>query len=531
MAVLSTLSIVHSAQASTFVDRDTAPELAAQIAHSPSSVTSATFVSVPTSGEPNGVSNAYGTMVEPRDGAEMAILSNGDARAPSDIGYPGGHVSNDLTGGSTRGAHDVTILRLGIAVPAGANCLTIDFDFFTMDFAFSGVNEESSYDSFLAELDPSAAWSIAGAATTAPDNFVVDSGGNPVSKASAGGTPGGPRFGYNGMEVGANAVGTGYDTLLAGGAHGGALSWATALTPVSPGAHTLDLSIFDRVDGIYDSAAVLDNLRYIRRTAGNCPRGIGVGVDVDAPEVTLDAPANGSSTTQTAPALTGSRGMAAEDSETVHVKLYAGGAATGAPIQTLTAASVGDGWQATPSPLAPGTYTAQAEQLDSQENVGTSAAHTFTVLGPPGGPSGGPAKKVGATNGDDVLNGTPGPDLLCGLLGNDTINGLGANDRLFGDACGGKAGAKDGKDRLNGGAGRDLLSGGGGNDVLNGGRGNDTLAGGKGRNRYSGGSGNDVVRAANGVKDRVNCGAGKKDRATADRKDRLRGCERVRRRR
>ncbi len=86
--MLFTLTIVHSAQASTFVNRGTAPELAAQIAHNPGSVTSATFVSVPTSGGPNGVSNAYGTVVVPRDGTEMAILSNGDARAPSDPGYP-----------------------------------------------------------------------------------------------------------------------------------------------------------------------------------------------------------------------------------------------------------------------------------------------------------------------------------------------------------------------------------------------------------------------------------------------------------
>ncbi len=284
-------------------------------------------------------------------------------------------MNNDLTGGETRGANDVTILRLGIAVPAGANCLTIDFDFFTMDFAFNQMSEASFYDSFLAELDPGAAWSISGTTTTAPDNFAVDSMGSPVSKASAGGTPGGPRFGYNGNQVGANAVGTGYDVAPAAGSPtGGALDWATALTPVSPGAHTLDLSIFDRTDAIYDSAAVLDNLRYIRRTAGNCPRGIGVGVDVDAPEATLDTPADGSSTTQTAPTLSGSRGMAAEDSETVHVKLYAGGTRQRCPGPIPDRHAVGDGWQATPVAARAGDLHAQAEQLDAQGNVGGAPA-------------------------------------------------------------------------------------------------------------------------------------------------------------
>ena len=72
----------------------------------------------------------------------------------------------------------------------------------------------------------------------------------------------------------------------------------------------------------------LDNLRYIRRTAGNCRAASGSGWTWTlrrsprrAGQRQLDH--------QTAPALTGSRGMAAEDSETVHVKLYAGGAATG----------------------------------------------------------------------------------------------------------------------------------------------------------------------------------------------------------
>ena len=41
-----------------------------------------------------------------------------------------------------------------------------------------------------------------------------------------------------------NALGTGYL---------GALGFATAQTPVSPGSHTLDLSILDRGDGDYDS--------------------------------------------------------------------------------------------------------------------------------------------------------------------------------------------------------------------------------------------------------------------------------------
>lgn len=55
------------------------------------------------------------------------------------------------------------------------------------------------------------------------------------------------------------------------------------------------------------------------------------------------------------------------------------------------------------------------------------------------------------------------------------------------------------------------------------------LIGGTGKNRCSAGAGRDVVSARNGTRETVNCGPGR-DTATVDRKDRPRGCERVRRR-
>ena len=55
-------------------------------------------------------------------------------------------------------------------------------------------------------------------------------------------------------------------------------------------------------------------------------------------------------------------------------------------------------------------------------------------------------------------------------------------------------------------------------------------AGGAGRNRYTSSAGNDKVSAVNGKRDRVDCGAGRRDSARVDRRDRVKGCERVRRR-
>lgn len=166
------------------------------------------------------------------------------------------------------------------------------------------------------------------------------------------------------------------------------------------------------------------------------------------------------------------------------------------------------------------------------------------------------------TTGDDLLDGTPLGDSLFGLPGNDGLNGRRGDDCLFGgigsdrlagaegddrllgddskkgvggdDALSGSDGddllsGGSGADRLSGGSGADRLSGDDGSDRLKGGRGNDRLVAGRGRNRLVGGPGNDYLNGENGRTDRLNCGGGR-DSARADRSDRVRGCERVRRR-
>lgn len=190
---------------------------------------------------------------------------------------------------------------------------------------------------------------------------------------------------------------------------------------------------------------------------------------------------------------------------------------------------------------------------DSTDQCPTVAAGTLT---------GCPVPPPGATNGDDTLNGDAAANVICGLLGNDTIHGLGGNDTLFGDACNDKtkvsaaavgadgndrlfgddgndtlygAGGKDelkggrGKDKLFGGDGNDSLDGGPGKDSLDGGRGNDKLTGGSDANTIKGGAGNDSIKARNGKRDKIDCGAGKKDVAVVDKRDKVKGCERVKR--
>jgi Ca2+-binding RTX toxin-like protein len=89
--------------------------------------------------------------------------------------------------------------------------------------------------------------------------------------------------------------------------------------------------------------------------------------------------------------------------------------------------------------------------------------------------------------------------------------------------------ATDGNDRLYGSGGNDRSRGGRGKDRLDGGKGDDRLSGGRGRTAYLAGAGSDTVSARNGKKETVDSGKGRKDRATVDRADVTRGCEKVQR--
>jgi large repetitive protein len=103
-------------------------------------------------------------------------------------------------------------------------------------------------------------------------------------------------------------------------------------------------------------------------------------VDADAPNVTLTSPASGSATSATAETVAGALGTASGDKQEATVKLYAGSGPGGAVVQSRTVAGSGGSWSASFEGLAPGAYTAQAEQRDEVENVGLSESVTFTVV-------------------------------------------------------------------------------------------------------------------------------------------------------
>ena len=103
-------------------------------------------------------------------------------------------------------------------------------------------------------------------------------------------------------------------------------------------------------------------------------------VDTTAPVLTLAAPLDATRTNDTTPTYSGVAGNLAGDSASVTVNIYSGSVVAGSPVQTRAATRSGGTWTIAGSPaLGAGTYTAQATQVDTAGNTGTSAPHTFVV--------------------------------------------------------------------------------------------------------------------------------------------------------
>jgi hypothetical protein len=117
--------------------------------------------------------------------------------------------------------------------------------------------------------------------------------------------------------------------------------------------------------------------------------------DTTPPTVTLTSPTAGALLGRTHAALAGIGGKAAGDNSTVTIKIYAGAAATGSPVQTLSTSLAASGkYSITADPLPQGVYTAQTSQSDTSNNTGTSSAVTFTLYD----------TIAGDANGDGTVN-------------------------------------------------------------------------------------------------------------------------------
>jgi Ca2+-binding RTX toxin-like protein len=383
--------------------------------------------------------------------------NDSDSTGVDNGGGGGGHGDSVL---------DLITLRIDLSVPETANCFSMDFRFLSDEFPeFVGA---SVNDAFVAELDASTFSIDAAQDVVAPNNFAFDEDDNVISVNTAG-------------FAAENSAGTTYD---------GATGFLQASTPITPGAHSIYLSIFDQGDSIYDSAVFVDRLILRALPEGECVPG---AVEDSPPDTIIDSPPHGT-TADTTPTFDF---HSTEDPATFECSIDTGTPSFG-PCS-------GPGASHTPaSPLADGTYTFRVRATDETGNTDPSPAEeTFTVgSAPPPVICPGAEQTYIGTKGKDEITGTALNDLIIGLAGHDLLDGAAGNDCVKGNA---------GEDTVRGGGGDDFVRGGDGADIHQGGNGNDKLN-----------------SAKDGVRDVVNCGPGDDDRAWVDELDHVKeGCEKV----
>lgn len=185
----------------------------------------------------------------PVAGRDYAILSSGNAffaDHPNTSGSTSA-INNPLLA-ITHGAtdFDTVALQLDLKVLELGNCLSFEFRLLSEEYPEWVATQYN--DGFVAELNGDT-WFTLASVIYATNNFATPVPGQAVS--------------INTMPMTAGAAaGTTYD---------GATARYVATTPITPGLHTLILTVFDQSDPVYDTSIFLDDLRVY---AGECVAGV-----------------------------------------------------------------------------------------------------------------------------------------------------------------------------------------------------------------------------------------------------------------
>jgi len=233
----------QSAQARVNSTRS-ASSVAKAIVKTPGQYVRAEWVRLPPRGRPAAVASTP-LLGFPRAGKTYGLLSTGRASAITLPNFTNS-LSNNNGGSKFRGTRDTVILRIDIDAPQTARCLSLGFRFLSEEypeFVKSDFN-----DAFIAELDRSNWTALTGGPRIrAPRNFAKVKFNRNVS--------------VNGAGVFAVTPSRAFRTTYDAGTRR-----LRASTPITPGRHSVFLSIFDQGDFQYDSTVMLDRLVASGRT-------------------------------------------------------------------------------------------------------------------------------------------------------------------------------------------------------------------------------------------------------------------------
>lgn len=214
------------------------------------------------------VTSLFGTVVAPRFGSTLAVLSTGAARDESDAGFavpePGTSLGTSVTPTlllgapgcpNTGSAFDSIVVELDVRVPTNAGGIAIDERFYSSEFPDRCAVSNDQAQIVITSLAPG---------IPADGNIAFDQSGNALTAQQATW----PWCVATAQEPCASGTGelagTGYELVSNGTTIGAATSWATARAPVVPGETiTLRFTVFEGLDGMNDSLLLLDNLRWV----------------------------------------------------------------------------------------------------------------------------------------------------------------------------------------------------------------------------------------------------------------------------
>jgi hypothetical protein len=229
------------------------------------------------------VMSAFGTVVKPQQGINMALISTGlaidkttqpftEPQTGTDFMMKGTNPLPNLVGASNCGqvkqqsVFDYTEYVLTLKAPTNVASFSFQFHFFSAEYPEYVCTKYN--DEFLVIVQSSKTYPM-------PTNISFDMAKNPITVNSGffticqnGGTP----QTMNCTKGVDQIAGTGYEDDDGSGSPilgipsrpiGGSTGWLTTTAPIAPGEDiTLRFVIFDEGDGVYDSAALIDNFKW-----------------------------------------------------------------------------------------------------------------------------------------------------------------------------------------------------------------------------------------------------------------------------